>query len=103
MSTKRPPGWTVVDEIKMLRRQMLVHSAIYYELNDTLIDDHEWQRRANRLAHFQKKYPHPVGVYDAAFEGWDGSTGYHLPIRDPWVVDTARKLLRQRDKQAFAA
>lgn len=77
------------EKIRRLRAQMLIHSYIYYELDDVIIDDHTWQHRANELA----KINRAVGFYDKAFEGWDGSTGYHLP-KDGWVRNKADRVMR---------
>lgn len=79
---------------------MLVHSCIYYALNDNLISDHEWSARAQRLAQIQAKVIAKlgrchIGFFDQDFANWDGSSGFHLPIRDPWVVDKARWLLQR--------
>ena len=81
----------------MLRAQMLVHSFIYYERDDSLITDDEWQERANRLAKMQKRFGHTVGFYDDQFEGWDGTTGHHLKF-DDWVRCKAQQLLVARDR-----
>lgn len=71
---------------------MVVHSYLYYVLNEQLISDHQWQALADELVEWQKdKYP-VIGTYDEAFEDWDASTGYHLP-RDPWVESKAHYLL----------
>ncbi len=91
----------MVQEIKMLRRQMLVHSCIYYELNDNLISDHEWSARAKRLAWMQDRVKArtgncDVGFFDAEFADWDGSSGFKLPHRHPWVLDKAEYLLEKR-------
>lgn len=80
---------TEEEKIRRLRAQMLIHSYIYYELDDVIIDDHTWQHRANELAKINRS----VGFYDAAFEGWDGSTGYHLP-KDPWIRNKAEQVMR---------
>jgi len=38
-----------------------------------------------------KKYPNEYSDrFDSDFEGWDGTTGYHLPTRDPWAFSTAQ-------------
>lgn len=96
----RPDGWTIRQEILMLRRQMLIHSCLYYELDESIITDHQWQDRANRLARIQTKYKNPkVDFFDEEFEGWDGSSGYHLPLRHPWVVGKARQILELHRKQ----
>lgn len=83
---------TVRNEIIRRRRQMLVHSCIYYVLNDNLIDDHIWQAWADQLTQLHRKYGEQVNFYDEAFKGWDGSTGFHLPF-DPSIVNVAKRLL----------
>ena len=100
----RPEGWTLKQEVKRLRSQMLVHSCIYYRLDDSLITDHEWMQRAQTLAKLQEvikaKAGHcSIGWYDDAFEDWDGSSGFQLPLADPWVVSKARHLLELREKR----
>lgn len=60
-----------------LRRLMLIHGCCYYDLNDTLVSDEQWQSWAWELAELQDGLP-LLGFYDDAFRDWDGSTGYHL-------------------------
>lgn len=78
----------------MLRAQMLIHSYIYYELDDSIITDDEWQRRANRLARLQAKYGSKIDFHDDQFAEWDGTTGHHLKF-DNWVRGKAYELLRK--------
>lgn len=68
--------------IKRHRRNMILHSYMYYQLADTLWDDHKWQEVATELAELQEAFPEPIGYFDKEFENWDGSTGYHLPITE---------------------
>jgi len=84
---------TTVERIRQLRLNMLVHSYIYYTMNESLISDHEWQRRADELVALQAQHTAKINCYDAAFDGWDASTGYHLPA-DHWVQSKADYLLR---------
>lgn len=82
---------------------MLVHCAIYYEFNESVIDDHTWQKWADQLAKLQVKFGHKVGFYDEAFADWDGSTGYHLPYREREVMDVAKRVLRIHNQHASEA
>ena len=84
---------TIQEKIKQRRAQMLVHSYIYYRLDETIVSDHQWQTWADELVALQYEYPHPVGFYDIVFASWDGSTVYHLP-HDEWVVNKANYILR---------
>jgi hypothetical protein len=82
------------------RRQMLVHSYIYYRLDTQVVSDHQWQAWADELATLPLFCETPdIGFYDDAFSGWDGSTGYHLPS-DP---DIARVALRVREHAELLA
>ena len=75
--------------IKRRRLQMLIHSCAYYEFDTEFISDDKWQEWANELADSMKKHPDAYSDrFDQWFDGWDGTTGYHLPHRDPWVHGT---------------
>jgi len=82
---------TLNEKIRQRRSQMLVHSYLYYVLDDSVVDDGTWQRWADELTELQKQN-HKIGFYDKAFKDWDGSTGMHLPF-DQWVKDKAEFLL----------
>ena len=47
---------TVAEKIRQRRRQMLVHSFLYYELDSNIIDDYTWSKWGVELAELQKKY-----------------------------------------------
>lgn len=76
---------------------MLVHSCIYYEMDNNIISDHTWQRWADELQKLQEEHPEHlnIGFYDWNFRDWDGATGAHLPHRDPWVYRKAQYLLER--------
>jgi len=92
---------TIPEKIKQRRAQMLVHSCIYYELDDNIVSDHQWQAWADELEQLQKKHPEHlnIGFYDNYFVDWDGATGAHLPHRDSWVYNKALLLLRRERGQ----
>lgn len=85
----------IKQKIKQRRAQMLIHSCIYYELDDNIISDHKWQHWADELEVLQRENPDccKLDFYDWNFKDWTGATGNHLPHRDPWVNAQARWLL----------
>lgn len=90
-------------KIRQRRAQMLVHSCIYYELNDNVVSDHQWQVWADELEKLQKDNPDCCNIdfFDYEFRDWDGATGNHLPHRNPWVYSKAHYvmwLVRRNEK-----
>lgn len=85
------------------RRQLLVHSIIYYKMNDNIISDATWSKWGQELEELQAKYPEIAAKqpYAKEFEGFDHSTGMSLPLNDPWAVNKARQLLQQKENGNF--
>lgn len=89
---------TVKEKIRQRRRQMLVHSYIYYELNDNIISDSQWSKWAKELAQLQKDYPKEsaeVEEYEN-FKNWDGSSGAFLIFGEN-IKTVAKILLEQKN------
>lgn len=86
-------------KIKQRRLQILVHSCIYYELNESIISDATWSKWAKELVELQKKYPEESQhtMLFEAFKNFDGSTGMDLPIHEDWVMNKARYLLKMKE------
>lgn len=85
----------IAETIQQRRYQLLIHSCIYYELNDNLISDKKWDEWARELRDLQNKYPDiskRVVLYEE-FKDWDASTGAFLPIKQEWVINRAKQLL----------
>lgn len=79
---------------------MVIHSAIYYVLNDNIISDNEWATRAKELVKLQEEYPEVASqvIYVDEFKDFDGSTGFNLP-QDDKVMAKANFLLTLRRKR----
>ena len=92
------------DRIKFLitqrRYQVLIHSIIYYKLDDNLVSDDTWSKWALELEELQNSYPDIAKQcpYAEAFEDFDHSTGMDLPLDDPWAIGKAKQLLAWRYK-----
>lgn len=90
---------SVVELIRRRRLQILVHSCIYYEYNESLVTDEQWKNWAMELEALQRDYRREseLAPWHDAFREFDHSTGFNLPTRDPWVMGTARWILRISD------
>ena len=87
---------TIKEKIRQRRSQMLVHSCIYYEMDNNIVSDDTWQRWANELTTLQNENPDDciIDFFDDEFKDWDGSTGTHLPLRNPIVRGKALLILK---------
>ena len=90
----------IYELINRRRRQILVHSVIYYQMDDNLIADSTWSKWAVELDRLQKQYPEIASKvpYAEAFKDFDPSSGFNLPLDDPWAVGTARRLIEYRNR-----
>ena len=91
----------IAELIARRRRQILVHSVLYYRMNENLVSDAQWAEWAVELEDLQRRYPDIAakGPYAKDFETFDHSTGYNLPLDDPWAVNKARQLLEWSRKR----
>lgn len=83
------------------RRQVLVHSYLYYRLDTNIIDDATFDRWARELVRLQNEFPEEAAatVFADVFRDFEGSTGFHLPLGDPSIAATAELLLRIVEKK----
>lgn len=89
---------TIAEKIKQRRRQMLVHSYIYYELDQNIVSDAQWSKWAKELQQLQKDYPEEskqVEYYEQ-FKDWDGSSGAFLNFGEN-IKTVAKILLEQKN------
>ena len=88
----------IAELITRRRRQLLVHSIIYYHMNDNIITDNQWAKWAIELEELQRDYPEIAKNCPRAkeFKNFDHSTGYSLSLNDPYAVATARRLLHMK-------
>lgn len=91
----------IADRIKQLRLSLMVHSIIYYELNDNIINDAEWSKRAKELVELQEQHPDIAGtvVFADLYRGFKGDTGFDLAKgADEAAWGKAKYLLATRRK-----
>lgn len=92
----------IVDLIKRRRLQLMVHSCIYYKMNDNIISDHQYDAWTNELVKLLNEYPNAYSdKFDQYFDGWNGETGYHFPHGDPAIMSKAHYLIQINDKKVL--
>ena len=65
--------------IDYLQRYIIVHSYIYYELNNNVISDREYDAKAKELVEYKNDYPElwKNSMYYKQFgDDYNGSTGF---------------------------
>ena len=90
----------VAELIQQRRYQLLIHSCIYYALNQNAISDMQWDSWAKELKTLQEYYPNiseKIMLFEY-FKDWDASTGAFLPITEDWVLQKAHQILKRIGK-----
>lgn len=95
LSANRLSRDALVELINRRRRQILVHSVLYYRMNQNVIDDTTFDLWSKELAALQQDYPDIAAECEWAegFKEFDGSSGAFLPLHDPIAVDMANRVL----------
>ena len=87
--------WTEAEKINFLQRAILVHSYLYYEKDNSVWTDKQYDEVSKQLAEMQKAktaiWIQNITQYGYAFYDFDGSTGFLLWGR-----------LKKKDKEQIA-
>ena len=94
---------TIEELIYRRRQQVWIHSIIYYEFDQNLIDDSTWSKWATELDELQKMYPEESkrAMYYDIFRDFDPSTGHNLPLRDSKMLNKARYLINLENRKGW--
>lgn len=68
-------------QINRLQRIIILHSYLYYELDDSVISDREYDAKSKELVRYKNDYPElwRTSEYFKQFgDDYDGSTGFTL-------------------------
>lgn len=89
----------IIDLINRRENQVLIHSAIYYRLNDNLIPDWQYDNIGKDLVELAHKYPEEFKAsyhYNDFIEYVNSETpsGFNLPYATVEVTSKAMYLLR---------
>jgi NAD-dependent DNA ligase len=74
-------GLSMQEQINWLQRFIILHSYIYYELNDNAISDRVYDMRSRELVRLKELYPDlwKTSEYYKQFgDEYNGSTGFSL-------------------------
>ena len=87
-----------LDDLTLLgqrARQFLVHSFLYYRLNETVVPDEDFDRITAELRQLRQKHPKAVMPFAELLDPALGAEGSGFQIRQypPSIVTTAFKLL----------
>lgn len=92
-------GMTTKQKIEALQRQVLVHSMLYYNMDENVISDKRYDKLSRLLADKLKEIgPKKTAStqYGYVFSDFDGDTGFDL-------IDRLTKEDRKRIKQVATA
>lgn len=79
----RNPYFTDQSKLDLLARWLIVHSIIYYELNDSVVSDAMFDNNCKQYVALAKANPQAkkLSAYGNIMKGFDGSTGFDLYTR----------------------
>lgn len=85
---------TYMEELSRLQRQFLIHSYLYYEMNENVIDDSHYDRICKQMVRLMKE---PEAVDSPFFDlcepcGGSGS-GFYIEDYPPNIITTALRQL----------
>jgi len=85
----------IAELIQQRRFQILINSCIYYHFNSNIISDQKFDSWARELAQLQLDYPEIAKqvMYAEEFKGFDGTTGFDLPLENEWVMKKAQQIM----------
>lgn len=91
--------YRVACKIQQRRLQILIHSYIYYKLDDNIVDDSKWSSWGRELCIMQKSFPEIANkvMYADQFTDFDGSTGMNFTY-DMWIKNKASMLLQYKGR-----
>lgn len=90
----KPINLSIQDYIDFLQRFIILHSYIYYELDNNYISDMEYDKKSKELVQYKNEYPNlwKNSMYYKQFgDDYNGATGFTL-YHD--LDDEQKKIIR---------
>lgn len=91
----------ILVRIDFLQRFIILHSYIYYELNNNAISDMEYDKKSKELARYKELYPElwRKSMYYKQFgDEYNGATGFTL-YRD--LEDHQKRIIRSLVRREY--
>ena len=72
--------WNYLTIVNYIQRFIIIHSIIYYELNDNVISDKDYDSISKLLLKLKEEDPdtYKKSQYYYVFKDFDGSTGFYI-------------------------
>lgn len=88
---------SVLELINRRRRQILVHSYLYYKMDTNLIQDHVFDKWCRELMQLHIKHPTESrrAVFWSVYKDWNGFSGYDLFTNDKDAEEWAKRKAEQ--------
>jgi hypothetical protein len=95
-----PGEHPAMPKLRRLVRQFLVHSYLYYELNENVVDDHGYDSICTQLYELMQEFPDmEVPHIELARELDKSGSGYYIEEYPPNIRTTALRLLWHDKKE----
>jgi len=84
----------IISLIERKRRQLIVHSTLYYRFDTNIWSDGLYDKVTKELVKLQNDNPEEAKAarYEDGFVDFTGATGYHLPDNHPYMYDLVNRL-----------
>ena len=93
--------FTDKEKIQLLQRSILVNSYAYYELNENILSDYQYDKNTRQLLALKESNPEAYrkSRYNRYFDNFESGTGFDLTSR----VQKNRKLYQNIARDAYLA
>lgn len=91
----------IAELIVRRRRQILIHSCIYYKYGKGVITDHQFDKWSRELLQLMNNNPEFINKLEwwMDFEDFTATGGSHLPsMENDWVERKANQLMEYAEK-----
>ena len=75
---KFPRRWNKLDCFNFLQRKIIINSIAYYELDNPVLSDKQYDELCRQLVSLQDDIDLNLTQYGYCMNGFDGSTGFDL-------------------------